>query len=486
MPEPMTRLCWDNAALVNPKTAAKLGLSSDDVVSVTTPAGNKVKLPVLIQPGVAEDTFALALGYGRKVKTLSISHAEEETAAQVGVSRDGYPFFTAANGLTACGMTAEKAPERYVLVTVQDHNIIDSVGKNRVQAIVPDLVVEGTFAEYKHHGTSLGVHKVVSLSMWNEFQYNDHKWGMAIDLTACTGCSACVIACQAENNVPIVGKEQVGNGREMQWIRIDRYFKSGVDDTGHANVDNDMPQAVHQPIICMHCETAPCESVCPVAATTHSKEGINMMTYNRCIGTRYCSNNCPYKVRRFNFFDYNAGTTKNLYKPNLLRENLNEVVKLQKNPQVTVRTRGVMEKCTYCVQRIENTRILAKNEANRPIGAEEIKTACQQVCPTSAIIFGDLNNKESKAAKLHDLSRTYGLLDTELNTKPRTRYIAKLRNPVVDEKGEPALDQKLYKHEEHGAHHGGGEKHNAGAHGGEHKHTGTAPAANDKKEEHAH
>jgi molybdopterin-containing oxidoreductase family iron-sulfur binding subunit len=272
------------------------------------------------------------------------------------------------------------------------------------------------------------------------------KWGMAIDLTCCTGCSACVTACQAENNVPVVGKQMVYRGREMHWLRIDRYFK--FPKTGADAWDTEgVPQAVHQPVLCQHCENAPCEEVCPVAATSHSHEGLNMMTYNRCIGTRYCSNNCPYKVRRFNFFDYNAGYSygegQNLYTPNLLRDDLDELVKMQKNPQVTVRSRGVMEKCTYCVQRIEKTRIdlLA---ANRP-GADKaafadgsVVTACQQACPTQAIVFGDLNDKTSRVAKLHALAQSYGLLDPELNTKPRTRYLAKVRNNA------PGLDERLY------------------------------------------
>jgi molybdopterin-containing oxidoreductase family iron-sulfur binding subunit len=231
----------------------------------------------------------------------------------------------------------------------------------------------------------------------------------------------------------------VYRGREMHWLRVDRYFKFPEDANGQAN-EQEPPTVVHQPVFCQHCENAPCEEVCPVVATTHSHEGINMMTYNRCIGTRYCSNNCPYKVRRFNFFDYNAGHAyggaQNLYTPNLLRDDLDELSKMQKNPQVTVRSRGVMEKCTYCVQRIEAARIdlLAMNrkEADKAVFADGmVLTACQQACPADAIVFGDLNDPNSRVAKLHTLAQSYRLLDPELNTKPRTEYLAKVRNPVT-------------------------------------------------------
>jgi Fe-S-cluster-containing dehydrogenase component len=434
LPDPMTRVTWDNTLLLSPKDAERLGVSSDDVVKVTVGAKreqNDVTLmvptddtsvgvsiddaTVFVLPGQPEGVAGLALGYGRTAAG-SIGN---------GVGSNAYALRTTAAYDYATGLTIAKSGRVNYLATVQDHHVIDPVGANRKRELVPELVVEGTFAEYVKK-PQLGTRRVVSLSMFDEKDYSKgHKWGLAIDLTTCTGCSACVVACQAENNVPIVGKEQVIHGREMHWLRIDRYFKH----------EKDNPQAVHQPVMCMHCENAPCEEVCPVAATTHSAEGLNMMTYNRCIGTRYCSNNCPYKVRRFNFFDFNAGTKENLYRPNLLRPELDDLLRMQKNPQVTVRSRGVMEKCTYCVQRIENARIQLRAE-NRGKADESriadgvVQTACQQSCPTSAIVFGDLNDPKSKVAQLHKQAQAYGMLDPELNTKPRTQYLAKVRHPV--------------------------------------------------------
>jgi len=241
------------------------------------------------------------------------------------------------------------------------------------------------------------------LSLYQDWKYEGHAWGMSIDMSACTGCNACVVACQSENNIAVVGKEQVGRGREMHWIRVDRYFEGPVDD----------PQVVHQPVPCMHCENAPCELVCPVGATVHDQDGLNVMVYNRCVGTRYCSNNCPYKVRRFNFLLYQDWTTP--------------TYELMRNPEVTVRSRGVMEKCTYCIQRIERVKIDASNQQNRPIKDGEIATACEAACPSRAIVFGDLNDKGSRVAKLRTSNRSYGML-TELQTRPRTTYLAQVRN----------------------------------------------------------
>ncbi|HEX2758262.1 MAG TPA: 4Fe-4S dicluster domain-containing protein, partial [Thermoanaerobaculia bacterium] len=304
----------------------------------------------------------------------------------------------AATGLWLATASVQKASGTLELATTQHH--FNMEGRH--------LVRTGTFEEYrKDPGFARGLEEVPKISMYPGFKYDGHAWGLAVNLSSCTGCNACVVACQSENNIPTIGKEEVRRGREMHWIRIDRYYEGFPEN----------PAVHNQPVMCMHCEQAPCEVVCPVAATTHSEEGINEMTYNRCIGTKYCSNNCPYKVRRFNFFDYN----KDKHLP---------VLTLLANPNVTVRQKGVMEKCNYCIQRVNRARMDAEKE-NRPLRDGEILTACQQVCPTEALVFGDINDPASKVAKLRNEKLNYGLLE-ELNTRPRTTYLTKLTNPNTD------------------------------------------------------
>ncbi len=397
MPDPITKLTWDNAALLSPATAQRLGVDRGDVVRLAS-AHRSLEIPVFVLPGHADDCVTLTLGHGR------------QAAGRVG---DGTGFNTYCLRLTqtmgfATDVAIEKTGRRYELVSTQDHQAMDTaVGRRETAKRVPILVREATVEHYKAPPdfAQHAVHHPPLKSLFAETTptHGEHRWAMAIDLSLCTGCGACLVACQAENNVPVVGKKEVGRGREMHWLRIDRYF-GGEPAT---------PRIVHQPVACHQCENAPCEQVCPVAATVHSAEGLNDMVYNRCIGTRYCSNNCPYKVRRFNWFNNHR--------------NLTEVEKLAFNPGVTVRSRGVMEKCTYCVQRIAAVKIMAKNE-RRAIRDGEIVPACAQACPTRAIVFGDLSDPGSRASALHAADRAYAML-AELNIKPRTKYLAKLRNP---------------------------------------------------------
>jgi len=395
LPDPVTKLTWDNAALLNPADATALGVkTSGDLVTVEA-NGKTLTIPAFVVPGQAKGTVAVALGWGR-------------TAA----GRVGTGIGVDVNALRVSGALwrghakVSRSAGRAKLATTQDHHIVDTLGKKEQAVRAETLVRTGTLAEYK--ATPAFAKEMVELPedapLWKAHEYNGHKWGMAIDLTACTGCHACTIACQAENNIPIVGKAEVRRGREMHWIRVDRYFEG----------EPDAPKLAFQPMACHHCENAPCEQVCPVAATVHDHEGLNVMVYNRCVGTRYCSNNCPYKVRRFNWFNNH--------------KNESAVAVMVYNPEVTVRARGVMEKCTYCIQRIESVKIAAKND-RREIRDGEIVPACAQVCPTEAIVFGDLNDKASRVRALHDDPRCYGVLE-EVNTKPRTRYLARLVNPT--------------------------------------------------------
>jgi molybdopterin-containing oxidoreductase family iron-sulfur binding subunit len=317
------------------------------------------------------------------------------------------------------------------LATTQDHHAIDTIALKGIAERLGELVRETTQTELHEHPEVIahalhlpgGVAESELKSLWGEHSYDGRRWGMSIDMNKCIGCNACVVACQAENNIPVVGKERVLEGREMHWLRIDRYFRG----------EPDNPTVSHQPVACQQCENAPCEQVCPVAATVHTKEGLNDMVYNRCVGTRYCANNCPYKVRRFNYFYYHF----DLDKPG------GEVAKMAFNPEVTVRSRGVMEKCTYCVQRIQAGKIAAKNEG-REVRDGEIRSACQQACPAQAIEFGNLSDQKSRVAAAHESNRAYGML-AELNVKARTKYLARIRNP------HPSLDDQ---HHEQRSHHG--------------------------------
>jgi molybdopterin-containing oxidoreductase family iron-sulfur binding subunit len=417
LPDPITKLTWDNAALISPAAAKKLGVETGDVVKLSV--GEKsVEIAALILPGHADDSISLAVGYGR-TEVGSVGR-------KVGV--DVYPLMTAAENRFRVGATAVKTGRRHALAVTQEHGALEGRGA--------DITRQATKQEWTENASNpeyflkMGIdgHAPPNFSLYTNPPLDDvHAWGMTVDLNSCIGCSACMTACQAENNIPIVGKEQVIGGREMHWIRTDRYFAS-------EGGDADEPEMVSQPMMCQHCENAPCETVCPVNATVHSEDGINVMAYNRCIGTRYCANNCPFKVRRFNFFDYNQRSITSLYKWNLISDKgMPESLQMQKNPNVTVRMRGVMEKCTFCVQRVQEAKIAAKVHAGQSEGqprvpADVFTSACAQVCPTDAIVFGDLRNPESKVSKLNKDQRSYRLLEY-LNTQNRVSYLARIRNP---------------------------------------------------------
>jgi len=388
MPQPFTKICWDNAAIVSPQLAKQEALKTGDVVELEF-RGKKIAAPVWIQPGQSENSVTLHFGNGRK------------EAGRVGrnVGFNAYELRTADALWFGEGLTLRKTGSKHEFATTQHHHAIE--GRHMFRA--------GTLAQFSTDPNFAS--RMTEVPKRNETLYNPdefknagYAWGMVIDLNACIGCNACTIACQAENNIPVVGKYQVSVGREMQWIRIDSYYNGSAE----------APELNHQPVPCMHCEHAPCELVCPVGATVHDDEGLNLQVYNRCVGTRYCSNNCPYKVRRFNFFELNS--------------KLSASEKLGKNPDVTVRSRGVMEKCTYCLQRINAARHVAELDHNRSIRDGEVMPACAQACPTEAIIFGDINNSNSRVSEFKRSPLNYGML-AELNTRPRTTYLAKLRNP---------------------------------------------------------
>ncbi len=402
LPEALTTITWDNALLMSPLTARDMGLKDGDVVTVEA-SEDSIDLPVYVLPGPASFSLTVWLGYGR------------ESAGQVGngVGASAYRLRTTENLWSVNGPTVTSTGRRYKLATTQDHWAIDLIGFESRQLRVGQLIREASLDRYLEDPETFRHmdHHPPLVSLWKEKVYEGEQWGMAIDLNACTGCNACIVACQAENNVPVVGREQVLNQREMHWIRLDRYFKTPE---GAALDEIDDAQVAFQPMTCVQCEMAPCEQVCPVAATQHTEGGLNAMVYNRCVGTRYCANNCPFKVRRFNFFNYH--------------KDLEEVSKMQFNPEVTVRSRGVMEKCSFCVQRIQQVRITSGNE-NRPITDGEITPACAQTCPAQAIHFGNLNDPESVISASRENPRSYATL-AELNIKPRVHYMARLRNPA--------------------------------------------------------
>ncbi len=407
LPEPMTKIVWDNAALFSAKTAAALGLQAGDMVTISRDGAQPVEAAVWIQPGHPDDSVGLTLGWGRK------------SAGRYGngTGFDAYPLRTTAAMQMADGVKVQKTGATYHIVQTQDHHSMEG----------RPLALDATIAQYRDDPrfTKYRSPTPKTLPLWDPIQYKDHKWGMSIDLTTCTGCNACVVACIAENNIAFVGKTQVYRGREMHWLRIDRYFV-GDDETS--------PEVAFQPVACVQCEEAPCENVCPVNATSHSAEGLNDMTYNRCIGTRYCGNNCPYKVRRFNFLNWRGYTVPAAI--GSMYGDMPETEKMAFNPNVTVRMRGVMEKCSYCTQRIEEAKIAARRE-DRAMRPNEIKTACQQTCPADAIVFGDLNNPKDDVTHLYKLDRSYALL-AEVGTRPRTHHLGKIRNPNRELQGPAA------------------------------------------------
>lgn len=395
LPDPVTTATWDNYICLPHKYAEEKGLKFEDVVLVN----NEFELPVIIQPGLAYGTAAIAIGYGR---TSAGKVADD-------VGKNSFPLSYTASGtksLLGAKVTIEKMEGKtYPLALTQEHHTLEG----------RDLVRETTLDEYKENAAAGNEQHAkdaaVNASLYEKPEFTGFQWGMAINLNTCTGCASCVIACQSENNVAVIGKEEVKNRRIMHWIRVDRYYSDDLDN----------PEVLHQPLMCLHCDNAPCENVCPVAATPHSSEGLNQMAYNRCIGTRYCMNNCPYRVRRFNWFEY-ADNKKFDYNQSMSTD----VGKLVLNPDVVVRSRGVVEKCSLCVQRIQEKKLVAKTE-NRELADGEIKTACQQTCPADAIVFGNLKDPNSEVAKLAKSQRKYHLLE-HLHTLPSTSYLTKVRN----------------------------------------------------------
>ena len=501
VPDPVSKLTWDNAALIAPKTAKDLGIydqivETEPVTSVlgveskyadvgpdgegenrkspiieVTVNGQSLEIPVLISFGQAENTLIIPLGYGQgfdKEDELKRKPANQSHVGLVGINRgfNAYPLRTSATPYFASGATVKLTGKRYSVALTQEHSAMYGRALAREVSTIESDDEKGDFnaqlANVKKQGNdshappNVYLYQPKGSATWNPGKDGKaqsflsdplHQWGMSIDLSACMGCAACSVACQAENNIPIVGKQQVAKGREMHWIRMDRYYATQKDNT----FDADNPAFVPQPVACVHCESAPCETVCPVNATVHTEDGLNAMAYNRCIGTRYCANNCPYKARRFNFFDYNKRNpliAHNLYRGPLGVKAVGDPDHLQKNPNVTVRMRGVMEKCTYCVQRLKDSVIRQKSGqkqealvAGKPstemevttstlrIPVDSVKTACQEACPAQAITFGNLlDGGKSALGRSKEIERNYDLLNY-IGTRPRTSYLARVKNP---------------------------------------------------------
>jgi len=463
MPDPVTKLTWDNGAMMSPNLAKSLGVETGDLIEIAIsegaseannpPVRRELVIATIVSPGHAENSITISLGYGRPISGRGpLPYAGDNVANRPPegdvpgfnayfLRTAANPHFVVADGKVIESIKVSKVGKKYPLSITQDHWSFEGRGLVR-EAKLEEYKADNNFVE-KSAGIDEPQKYLPSLYSHPPLT-GEQQWGMAVDLNVCTGCSACVIACQAENNIPIVGKLQVSHGRWMHWMRIDRYFASAKpfdEDNGEYPAD---PEMVHQPMMCQHCENAPCETVCPVNATVHSEDGLNVMAYNRCVGTRYCSNNCPFKVRRFNFFDYNqrpVGKRKlagqfGIYEEYIApftEKGAPDITKLQKNPNVTVRMRGVMEKCTFCVQRIEEAKIATRahvgtSGGDLKIPRDSFTSACAQACPHDAITFGDIKDPETKVSKLKAADRNYRLLDY-LNVKARTSYLARLRNP---------------------------------------------------------
>ena len=451
-PDFVTKLTWDNAVLVSPATAEKLRIKENnfgDFEEVAEKLGNEVdydlvadivaindgkntiEAAAIVAPGHADDSLSIALGFGRK----------GVSALMANVGFDAYPLRTSSSPRFTAGVTLRVTGKTYAMARTQEHGKMEG----------RDLVREGTLERYRHEpafARTMGMdqHIPPNVSLYTHPPLTSkEQWGMTVDLNTCTGCNACVVACQAENNVPVVGKEQVRKNREMAWIRIDRYFAGEPDE----------PEMLSQAVMCQHCENAPCETVCPTNATVHSEDGLNLMAYNRCIGTRYCANNCPWKVRRFNFFDYNQRPLDKLYEGPLAKKGMAESLKLAKNPNVTVRMRGVMEKCTFCIQRIEEAKISRLVEAGPTPKSETpistFKVACQQACPNDSLVFGDILDPQSRVARLLAGERGYTMFNY-LNAAPRVTYLTRIKNPNPLMPGADKVGMANGSHDSHNSH----------------------------------